>query len=394
MSSRKVQFRSPAVGRRSPQKSTDDFEVVIRDLASDGRGVGEAPDGQIVFVAGAWNGERVHVRRTRQGGKTATELVNIIEAHESRTEPICDHHRLDKCGGCPWMFVRYETQLSAKRQKLQVALQSLGAPQVDPIVHPSPRTLGYRNRAQFKTDGKILGYLGASSHQITDVKTCPILTSQNQAHLSRLREELPNNKWRPKSKHKWVTLDIDDQRSDVWVNQRQHFRQANDEQNHMMSQWLQRVLKVPAPTGGLLELFCGNGNLTTVLASCFPDDRITAVEGDEYALEALLSLELPNVMTQRRNLFSATDVKAMVATLPSSQGIVLDPPRDGLKERDAFTPIFSKAPWVVYISCNLATWQRDAHFLHEHGLVLTQVEGLDMFPQTPHLEVLSVFERK
>jgi len=72
----------------------------------------------------------------------------------------------------------------------------------------------------------------------------------------------------------------------------------------------------------------------------------------------------------------------------------LDPPRDGLKERDALTLLFSEAPWVVYISCNLATWQRDAHFLQAQGFSLTQVEGLDMFPQTPHLEVLSVFERK
>ena len=88
------------------------------------------------------------------------------------------------------------------------------------------------------------------------------------------------------------------------------------------------------------------------------------------------------------------DIEALVATLSGSTGIVLDPPRDGLKERDAFISVFSKSPWVVYVSCNLATWQRDAHFLREHGLVLTQVEGLDMFPQTPHLEVLSVFERK
>jgi len=55
--------------------------------------------------------------------------------------------------------------------------------------------------------------------------------------------------------------------------------------------------------------------------------------------------------------------------------------------------LFAKAPWTIYISCNLATWQRDAHFLQKLGLNLTRVEGLDMFPQTPHLEIMSVFER-
>ena len=394
MSSRRVKFKSAVSGQRKPSQRVDDFEIVIRDLTSDGRGVGEAPDGQIVFVVGAWVSERVHVRRTRQGAKTGTELLEVIEASEDRVEPACAHHRRDQCGGCPWMFVSYEAQLSAKADKLRASLESFNATQIAPVVHPSPRQWGYRNRAQLKTNGKALGYLAASSHDIVDVSVCPILTTPNQVELRELREELPNNKWRPKSRQKWVTLDIDDQRSSTLVNQRQPFRQANDDQNAAMSRWLADTLNSLALPAGVLELFCGSGNLTSVLAGCFPDHQITAVEGDDWALEQLLSLGLPNVETQRRNLFSATDIAAMSATLPAAQGIVLDPPRDGLKERDALTPLFAQSPWVVYISCNLATWQRDAHFLQEQGLCLTQVEGLDMFPQTPHLEVLSVFERK
>lgn len=394
MSPRRVQFKSAVSGRRTPPQRIDDFEVVIRDLASDGRGVGEAPDGQVVFVAGAWVGERIHARRTRRGATTGTELLEVIEASEERVEPACAHHRENQCGGCPWIFISYEAQLSAKADKLKASLESLNATQIVPIVHPSPRQWGYRNRAQLKTNGKALGYLAASSHDIVDVRVCPILTKPNQEQLTDLRETLPNNKWRPKSRQKWVTLDIDDQRSSALVNQRQPFRQANDDQNAAMSRWLADTLESLVPLAGVLELFCGSGNLTSVLAGCFPDHQITAVEGDDWALEQLLSLGLPNVETQRRNLFSATDIAAMSATLPEGQGIVLDPPRDGLKERNALAPLFAKAPWVVYISCNLATWQRDAHFLQEQGLCLTQVEGLDMFPQTPHLEVLSVFERK
>ena len=109
------------------------------------------------------------------------------------------------------------------------------------------------------------------------------------------------------------------------------------------------ALKSLVPSAGVLELFCGSGNLTSVLAGCFPDHQITAVEGDDWALEQLLSLGLPNVETQRRNLFSATDIAAMSATLPEGQGIVLDPPRDGLKERNALTPLFSVAVGCLYI---------------------------------------------
>ena len=394
MSSRRVQFKSAVSGQRKSSQRIDDFEMVIRDLTSDGRGVGEAPDGQVVFVVDAWVDERVHVRRTRQGAKTSTQLIKVIDACEERVEPACAHHRENQCGGCPWIFVSYDAQLSAKADKLRASLESLNAAQIAPTVHPSPRQWGYRNRAQLKTNGKALGYLAASSHDIVDVSVCPILTEPNQEQLTELREQLPNNKWRPKPRHKWVTLDIDDQRSSPLVNQRQSFRQTNDDQNAFMSRWLADTLKSLEPSTGVLELFCGSGNLTSVLADCFPEHQITAVEGDEWALKQLLSLELPNVETQCRNLFSAADIEAMSTTLPGAQGIVLDPPRDGLKERDALTLLFSEAPWVVYISCNLATWQRDAHFLQAQGFSLTQVEGLDMFPQTPHLEVLSVFERK
>ncbi len=394
MSSRSVQFKSPVTGRHKAPQRVDEVELLIRDLASDGRGIGEAPDGQVVFVAGVWVGERVHVRRTRQGAKTSIQLIKVIDACEKRVEPVCPHHRQNQCGGCPWMFVSYEAQLSAKVDKLSASLESLDATQIVPIVHPSPRQWGYRNRAQFKTNGTALGYLAASSHDIVDVGVCPILTEPNQTQLAHLREELPNNKWRPKARQKWVTLDIDDQRSSPLVNQRQAFRQANDDQNATMSGWLAETLKSLASPAGLLELFCGSGNLTSVLARCFPEIKITAVEGDEWALKKLLNMGLPNLVTQRRNLFSATDIEAMATTLPSGQGIVLDPPRDGLKERGALASLFAESPWVVYISCNLATWQRDAHFLQEQGLLLTKVEGLDMFPQTPHLEVLSVFERK
>ena len=279
MSSRKVKFKLPASRRRKAAQRVDEVELVIRDLTSNGQGVGEAPDGQIVFVGGAWLNERVLVRRTRHGAKTSAQLIEVIDAFEERVEPVCGHHRENQCGGCPWMFVSYDAQLSAKADKLRASLESLNAAQIAPTVHPSPRQWGYRNRAQLKTNGKALGYLAASSHEIVDVSVCPILTEPNQEQLTELREQLPNNKWRPKSRQKWVTLDIDDQRTSPLVNQRQSFRQANDDQNTVMSRWLASALKSLVPSAGVLELFCGSGNLTSVLAGCFPNHQITAVEG-------------------------------------------------------------------------------------------------------------------
>ena len=394
MSSRKVRLKPPGKVRRRVPPKTDEFEILIRDLASDGRGVGEAPDGQVVFVAGVWLGELVRVRRTRQGATTDTLFLEVIEAHDHRVTPACTYHRQGQCGGCPWMFMGYEAQVSAKQVKLASALVSLSATHLGCRVNGSVRQLGYRNRAQLKTNGRELGYLGASSHDLADIETCAVLTDSNQMLLSRLRDTLPNSAWRPRSKQKWITLDIDDQRDAPIIDKRQPFRQANDGQNAVMRDWLADKLAALVPEGPVLELFCGNGNLTSVIAECNPHAQVVAVEGDEAALEALATRNIASVTTERVNLFDDRQIRALISALPSINGVVLDPPRDGLKARDAFGSVFSECSWVVYISCNLATWQRDAQFLHEQGLRLTQVEGLDMFPQTPHLEVLSVFERQ
>ena len=75
-------------------------------------------------------------------------------------------------------------------------------------------------------------------------------------------------------------------------------------------------------------------------------------------------------------------------------GIVLDPPRDGLKESEALKPRFTWAQWVVYVSCDLPTWERDAAFLQWCGLELDEASGLDMFHEIPQIETLSVFTRR
>ena len=123
------------------------------------------------------------------------------------------------------------------------------------------------------------------------------------------------------------------------------------------------------------------------------DVPIIAIEGDETSLEALSARNLSKVQPVRVNLFSKHSIFDNMPKCQSGIGVVLDPPRDGLKERETFKPWFSRAKWVVYVSCDLATWERDAAFLQSCGLDLDEASGLDMFPQTPHIETLSVFTR-
>jgi 23S rRNA (uracil1939-C5)-methyltransferase len=73
---------------------------------------------------------------------------------------------------------------------------------------------------------------------------------------------------------------------------------------------------------------------------------------------------------------------------------VLDPPRDGLKSLVQLKAKKSELNTILYISCDLATFSRDAAQLQANGYDLSCVQPLDLFPQTPHVEILARFTRR
>tara|TARA_B100000123_G_C25696750_1_gene413434 strand:- start:250 stop:1128 length:879 start_codon:yes stop_codon:yes gene_type:complete len=291
------------------------------------------------------------------------------------------------------MFVDYPTQLEQKQARLSEVVERITGKAASCAMLGASQTLGYRNRAQFKSDGIKLGYVAQGTHEIVDVTHCPVLNVTNQGHLSVLRQSLPNSGWRSNKNRQWTTIDIDDERGTPLVNQRQAFRQGNSEQNEQLRAWLSsRLANLPRPNA-VLELFCGSGNLTEVIAEQV-DVPVVAIEGDEMSLDVLSARNLSKVKPVRVNLFSRHSIVDDMPNCQSGIGVVLDPPRDGLKEREALKPWFTRTEWVVYVSCDLATWERDAAFLQSCGLDLDEATGLDMFPQTPHIETLSVFTRR
>ena len=73
--------------------------------------------------------------------------------------------------------------------------------------------------------------------------------------------------------------------------------------------------------------------------------------------------------------------------------ILVDPPRAGLEPRALDGLLMQKAPRLVYISCDPATLARDARRLVAGGYQLEQVTPFDLFPQTYHIESISLWKR-
>ena len=369
------------------------FTGRVRDLASDGRGVVVHPSGQTVFVAGVWEGEEGAFKVVAKKGRAlVATLVELTERSPHRVEPGCRYHGVTegRCGGCPWMFVANQAQLDAKAKRVRVSFSRIGAEdKVRELLAPTT-FLGYRNRAQFKTDGEKVGFFSCQSNQLVDIEHCEVLTEKNNLTLTSLRALLPYSSWRPAKKNQWTTLDIDEtvDAAGVSVNQRLPFMQGNSEQNKAMRSWLAQKLFALSKDNTVIELFCGSGNFTEVIAA-HGFERVIAIEGVEKAIEVLESKNLANVKAITANLFSEQVIDQIFSQYHDASVLVLDPPRDGLKvSKGIFSQKKSKLRDVFYISCDLATLMRDVKTFLDHGYSVVEVQPLDQFPHTAHIEIL------
>jgi 23S rRNA (uracil1939-C5)-methyltransferase len=137
----------------------------------------------------------------------------------------------------------------------------------------------------------------------------------------------------------------------------------------------------------VLELFAGSGNFTEPLSRL--GATVLAVELQEEAVRKLKSFE--SVVVYERNLFHQKDVETLASELPDYSVLFLDPPREGCPHLKSF--LLPKLQQVYYVSCDLESFVRDAKQLQRASFVLQSVQPVDMFPQTPHIELLAKFQR-
>ena len=318
----------------------DIFVSSIRDVSSDGNGIAVHPSGRICFVPGVWPGDvgRFRVTDLKKSYGFA-RLEELLERSDVRIDPQCPHHGFgtDKCGNCPWQFVSYEEQLKAKSQNLLKNMERSGLDYKGKVksIWKSSQTFGYRNRAQFKTDGQVLGYVVGRSHRIAPIKDCPILTDKNRLTLKKLRNTFPRKDFEPKTGQPWNTIDIDEdtEYDDLNLNKSRPFRQGNTAQNELIKKWLSERLSALNQNQPVLELFSGTGNFTEVISN-LGFKKILAVDGHKDDLDQLKARDLLGVKTIKCNLIARKGFVKVAQAMQKPEVLVLDPPRAGLKNRN------------------------------------------------------------
>lgn len=144
--------------------------------------------------------------------------------------------------------------------------------------------------------------------------------------------------------------------------------------------------------GRVLDLFCGGGPFALRLAG---RARVHAVDADGQALAALDAAwrgasGLRAVSTERRDLF---EYPVMAEDLAPYDAVVFDPPRAGAQAQ-ALELARSKVGTVIAVSCEPASFARDAATLVAGGYELARVTPVDQFRYAAHVEMVGVFRRR
>lgn len=381
------------------ERTETQFEAEVTHLSNQGYGVVKGPDRVTWFVRGTWRGDYGLFRVTdeRDGDYGFAEVVSLLRPSNERREAPCPHlgPGADQCFGCPWMMVDDAAQLREKQHRVVYALERVGLREI-PVetIWPSPHILHYRRRAQFKTDGDIIGYAGRQGLCIAPIEHCLVLTPKMEKQLQALRAQLPEPAWQPGPGFNWNYLDIDEDTDtqQLVINRRRPFQQANVWQNEAMRTWVKAQLTTRDRTQAVLELFAGSGNFTEVLAD-LGFASILAMEVGAEAIVQLQNKQWPGVTGQRMDLYSKQAAYDVARAARQASILLANPPRAGLGSLWKLAQLLPELKTIILISCDPHSFASDARRLVQQGFTAAAIQPLDQMPHTPHVEVIARFER-
>jgi 23S rRNA (uracil1939-C5)-methyltransferase len=407
------------------------LSLTIDKPAAGGRMIARV-DGQVVLVGGAIPGERVtaRVERVAKGVAYADTL--------SADEPSADRRAAPAdplCGGCLYAHIAYPRQLGLKSLVIADAFGRIAHLPLPSAVRvaASPEE-GYRMRARLHVRGQHWGFFREGTHEICDARatrqllpaTCEVLDrlvadmrSLGLADASEI--ELSEN---VDASERVVHVDapqplgadapgaagaIDRLRAtpgltpgpyvtDVLaldahppIRLRRHVL-AFFQGNRFLLRDLVAHVVAQVPQGcAAVDLYAGAG-LFAIAAGVSRAARVTAVEGDRFAAADLAA----NAVASGAAVAPVHQAVEAFTARPSGAAdvVILDPPRTGVSREALAGVLRIGAPRLVYVSCDIATLARDARRLVDGGYALQRVDAFDLFPNTPHVETVAIFESR
>jgi 23S rRNA (uracil1939-C5)-methyltransferase len=424
---------------RSQKRAEGPVELLVDRLGGQGDGIADR-GGELIFLPFTAPGDRVRAQLgARRGGGREGRVVEWLAAGKGRADPPCTH--FGYCGGCALQHLDLASYRAVKLGALHAALERV---RIDPGLVQLLRVIpAARRRARLglvrPRDPRLLARVGFRArfrHDLVDLRECSVLEPALFALVGELRLVAHNLLLAGGTAE--ITLTRTDSGVDLLLEAARRpdlaalealagFAENCDlarivwwsprEKTLVVERRPVRVMlsgvAVPFPPGGflqasaaaeailveetltgigphrpVLDLFAGLGTFTFALACT---GSVHAIEGDAHAATALAQAAAGQrgITVEQRDLARNPVPSGALAAYDAA---VFDPPRSGaLHQAEALAN--STIATVVAVSCNPATFARDAAQLVAGGFHLEGVVPIDQFVWTPHLELVAVFRR-
>jgi len=351
-------------------QKNDKLKLKITDYDGKSGGIGRIND-FVVFVDFALPNETVLAEITEVKKHFArAKILEILEKSSHRIAPFCQYY--GTCGGCDLQHCDYDCGLELKTNHLKRKIPNIK----NAIGMQNP--FNYRNTAQYKIQGNKIGFYAKNSHDIVDITSCPICHADDKNVLSERRGgACPSHEITTRNGHLSAAETISFMSHKFNITPKTFFQTNYAQTEKLYNKIIDFLHKNPPPTA--IDLYCGVGSISITIAS-----HCKKVYGIELVPESVKMANENAVLNNIPNIEFICS-KAETSDLPKTDVIIVDPPRSGLSPRLIENIQKNPPKTLIYVSCNPQTFLRDIALFTKYRL--TEVQPIDMFPWTRHLEL-------
>jgi 23S rRNA (uracil1939-C5)-methyltransferase len=393
-----------------------------------GSGLGRTEDEKVILMPLVLPDELVHYQDVLQKSGHLIGLPELIEDHNTnRIEPPCKY--FGNCGGCNYQHSTYVYQMEFKQQIVKEQLVRIGGLldfNIQAVVM-SPKQFNYRNHAQFHIDfDGNLGFQRALSHDIVAVDFCHIVDDQINHLIASMKLDGGTGLER-------AAIRVDGMGDPVLMLSGKSPIPPEFEVDFPMNvlyrgpageiclsgtpinsfSILGKIFQVSAgsffqinlnmaekivthimlsmdlenkPT--VLDLYCGVGFFSAFLA-----DKVGKLIGIESSESACDDFSVNLDEYDHIDLYQG-NVEKILPSLDIRPDIVfIDPPRSGVAPKALQAIVQAQPDQIAYISCDPTTLARDLKELVKGGYTISSLTPFDMFPQTYHIETVTILQK-
>jgi 23S rRNA (uracil1939-C5)-methyltransferase len=392
------------------------MDVDIVGVAVGGDGLGRIADGRVIFVSGALPGEKVRVRITQEKKSLLRgAIVEVLEASPDRQVPWCPHVA-DGCGGCGWQHVSPGAQLRLKREMVLDSLRrtaKVDSADADRLVRLGPDLpdRGVRTTLRAAVGQGVLGMRAYHTNEVVPITSCGVaheLLDQmlwNMSVPSR-GDELEVRVGVASGEHTVRVITSDDEAPQRTQSETQdafvvHETVAGSSFRVSAPSFFQTSLVGAEALVKLVDAAAGTASKGQTLIDLYGGVGLFAgTVGKRFDAVVVVEISSSSCSDARYNLARHRDAQIVQRDVvrwrlakPLGVGpvIVADPARKGLDRGGVDTIVACRPSRVVLVSCDIGSYGRDTKLLIDAGFRLEDAVCVDIFPNTPHVEVVSTF---